>query len=114
MIFWKKLKTLFPFNGLNNNMQNKSFHKLFVVVLLLFSVISCNRVEKDAKKSAKYTNQSIEQARELDFENAEKSYNKSKEINWKYEDKGKKTDKFNKLYKMYRDKDKYESPKTQD
>lgn len=84
-------------------MKIKHVGASLVILFVLLSVSSCNRVDKDAKKSAKYTNQSIKQAQELDFEKAKDSYHKAENIKQKYVDNNKKTVKFNDLYKKYRD-----------
>lgn len=84
-------------------MKIKHVGASLVIFFVLLSVSSCNRVDKDAKKSAKYTNQSIKQAQELDFEKAKDLYHKAENIKQKYVDNDKKEVKFNDLYKKYRD-----------
>ena len=89
----------------------KQFSKLFVgIAVLLF--VACSSVSSDAKKAAKYANQSIEKTNELKLQEAEKLYKKSQKIIKKYES-GKKSAKFFELYQQYRDKGKT-FPKEQD
>ncbi len=86
-------------------MKRKYVEISLIVLFTIFGVSACNRVKRDAKKSARYTNQSIEQAQELDFEKAQELYYKAEKIKQKYSDREKKRVKFNDLYRKYRDQD---------
>ncbi len=79
--------------------------KYLLLSLLLIGAVSCGRVSSDAKKAAKLTNKSIEKTNKLKLKDAEKLYNKSREIIEKYET-HKKRDKFYEVYIEHRDKGK--------
>lgn len=79
--------------------------KYILLSLLVITAVSCSRVGSDAKKAAKLTNKSIEKTNQMKLKNAEKLYNKSQEIQQKYET-HKKRDKFYKVYQEHRDKGK--------
>lgn len=84
----------------------KMRHLLLVSVALFLA--SCGGVDSDAEKAAKLTLKSIQQANELKLDDARNSYREACEIIAKYDD-HKKREEFYKLYRQYRDKDKYPS-----
>lgn len=84
----------------------KTLHiKYLFLILTAFISLSCNRMEKDARKAAELTNKSIEYLQELDMKKSQETYKKSQEIINKYDEKGKSAD-FLPLYKKYRDEEK--------
>ena len=76
--------------------------KLWATVFLVICPISCNRVKSDARKAAKYTNESIEKSINLKLEESKKMYDKSQKIIEKYRS-SKESDKFFEYYRRYRD-----------
>lgn len=80
----------------------KKISKYTVLALLTFLLFACGGINSDAKKAAKLTHKSIEQSVNMDFEKSEKNYRKAQEIIRKY-DGHKKSEKFHKLYRKYRD-----------
>ena len=87
-------------------MRKNSIYKYLkpLLFVLLVFLVSCNKVNSDAKKAAKLTNKSIEKTHQLKLKEAEELYLKSKDIIEKYES-HKKSEKFFDLYQKYRDKD---------
>jgi hypothetical protein len=75
-----------------------------IFVCIFCACISCNSMSKDARKAAKFTNESIRQMHELKFDEAEKSFNKAQKIIRKYNENGKFED-FLPEYRRYRDKE---------
>lgn len=80
----------------------KFVRPLFWIALILMISVSCGRVKSDAKKAAKYTEQSLIKTNQMKMKDAEKYFLKSQQIIQKYES-HKKADKFYDLYQQYRD-----------
>lgn len=77
----------------------------FVLFLLIFSGVissSCNRMDCDAEKAAKFTNRSIQKMDELKFRESEELYKKSQDIIRKYMESEKAVE-FDERYRTYRD-----------
>ncbi len=77
--------------------------KLSGILFFAALALSCSRVESDARKAAKYTDESIEKSLELKFEEAKKLYDKSQKIIGKYDSTNEESEKFFKHYREYRD-----------
>lgn len=75
----------------------------FITLIACFAILSaCGGVDSDAKKAAKLTQKSIEQSAALELGKAEKSYKAAQKIMQKYDD-HRKAQKFQELYRKYRD-----------
>lgn len=71
-----------------------------IILSIAFAVIvlsSCSSTDSDAKKAAKLNRKSMEYARELKLEEAEKLYQESREIVARYKD----TEKFDEFHMAY-------------
>jgi len=68
---------------------------LSLILILIFS--ACSSIDGDAEKAAKLNRKSMEYARELKLEDAEKLYKESREIIARY----KGTEKFEEFYSAY-------------
>lgn len=66
---------------------------LFIVIMF----IACSSVDGDAEKAAKLNRKSMEYARNLNLEEAERLYKESREIMARYKD----TDKFEEFHMAY-------------
>lgn len=73
---------------------------LFYIAIML--LVACNHTKSDAKKAAKYTNKSIELAREMKLEKSETYYLKAQKIMEKYRETKHEED-FFKHYQKFRD-----------
>lgn len=73
--------------------------KRFIIYSLFFIPLlsSCSSVDGDAKEAADLNRRSINHARDLELEKAEKCYKESREIVNKYKD----TDRFEEFYTAY-------------
>lgn len=83
-------------------------HRIHLVIIVMLAALfaACNSMDKDAKKAAQLTNQSIEEMTKLDLTEAQTSYRKAQNIISKYNEKGK-ANEFLPLYRKYRDQGKY-------
>ncbi len=74
-----------------------------IILSILFAVVvlsSCSSIDSDAKKAAKLNRKSMEYAKELKLEEAEKLYQESRGIVARYKD-TEKFDEFNLAYSKY-------------
>jgi hypothetical protein len=67
------------------------------IILIVILLTSCSSVDRDAEKAARLNRKSMEYARELKLEKAEKFYKESREIIARYKD----TDKFEEFHIAY-------------
>lgn len=74
-------------------MKQLALSIIFIVILLT----SCSSIDGDAEKAAKLNRKSMEYAKELKLEEAEKLYKESREIIARYKD----TDKFEEFHMAY-------------
>ncbi len=82
--------------------MHKSFIKTIRLLPLFIVLFGCGNVKSDAKKAAKLTHKSIEQAAALKLEESEKTYKKAQKLIKKYNG-HKREDKFQLFYKEHRD-----------
>lgn len=86
-------------------MKRRKTLLLFAAMVLCSFMVACGGMDSDAKKAAKLTNTSIQQATALNFKESEKSFKEAQKIISRYSE-HKKWAEFYELYKKYRDEDK--------